>query len=1015
MLEILRDKDNGNKSVCRMMEFFEWKRCPVFVMSIHGPSLRSRRLGYNGGVVTRAKLVQFARSLLETFRFIHFDCRMVHTDVKPENILIADVDTPKHSLGNNWVVCDFGSASLWRMDRLDADLISTRPYRAPEVILGNPWFYAADMWSIGCILFELATGQRLFEVRDDLTHLQLMEKRLGRLPENFRKKSKDSAKYFSPQGEFLRESDVIRTGKVSTKKISDVLHNDADLCDLITSMLIYDPHKRLTAEEAHHHHIFNGINWENEHVDDVGKSVSKNIVSTGDSVTTSKQVKNEDIIKFQWIPPKDDTKYEVNKKSSLRESSVPATHNGNNIAVDAQVAKHYFGKSITGESQIALPPPPPPPLSRTTTTTTTIIVKKHPREEEKQEEQEEKQQEKETETTVVKDPVIRSPKTVALTSNRTPQGHDGSVSPHRSERFCKLRGLPIGHNILMDQPPQICDSTNNKPAVTLLEPFLLNSVKPLQSDVTDISTGVTSTPGTDNKYSSPADLSEYKSPFRERLQRLLEDTETAVQPTRDSVDDLFTNEGTSAFTDNDETDVGSPLPLSLGETDTKMLTLPALQQKPFENVGTGNGNSLTLPLTGLYTQTSVLTPRVPDPGKSESLPAAVSYTNNTNTNTNTTTTTTTTTNNNNNNNNTSTTQNRRTKSTPPGLVSWSEPGLQESITPSRAAPSLSVLTAEPVKVSGITRSVFPEKSYNDNISPSSSTSAIANTTSVTTTNKSDITTNPVQGSTANTITIRHTGPYPPPSLAFRKFAQQVRPGLVTTVVNMPPTNANQSNTARTEVVKSRQRSGTQVGAPRAPPVTTSGRSHRSSSLCIPFYQQGLPQGNTSRGVSANAVIINRMNMPQLSNMFASKTPAVPAPPVQHFSAFMNGKAVPGARATQVQQPFVNSRVVKRQFIQRDALLNGSVGTRAKKIDPQERLEKRITLNNVRETALAMGVVEGRRKSDVSGAVTSNNEVSPREGNDPLYTGKGARSPREPQMQLNGPYRARRIPKVQAPE
>ncbi|RNF00306.1 putative protein kinase [Trypanosoma rangeli] len=257
MLEILNEKHLGGLAVCRMFEFFEWRRCPVFVMSIHGPSLRTRRLGYQNGVVTRAKLVELSYSLLTTFRHIHFDCRIVHTDVKPDNILLADLNPPKYSLGTKWVVCDFGSASLWRMDRLDADLISTRPYRAPEVVLGNPWFYAADVWSIGCILYEVATGQRLFDVCDDVTHLQLMEKRLGPLPALFKKNSKYSGRYFTESGEFLHTSELIRAGRVmNTRKLADVFHDDPELYDLIASMLIYDPLQRATTKEALEHPIF---------------------------------------------------------------------------------------------------------------------------------------------------------------------------------------------------------------------------------------------------------------------------------------------------------------------------------------------------------------------------------------------------------------------------------------------------------------------------------------------------------------------------------------------------------------------------------------------------------------------------------------------------------------------------------------------------------------------------------------------------------------------------------------
>ncbi len=53
-------------------------------------------------------------------------------------------------------VIDFGSATF--EEAYHSTIVSTRHYRAPEVVLGLGWSYPADMWSIGCIIAELATG-----------------------------------------------------------------------------------------------------------------------------------------------------------------------------------------------------------------------------------------------------------------------------------------------------------------------------------------------------------------------------------------------------------------------------------------------------------------------------------------------------------------------------------------------------------------------------------------------------------------------------------------------------------------------------------------------------------------------------------------------------------------------------------------------------------------------------------------------------------------------------------------
>ena len=41
-----------------------------------------------------------------------------------------------------------------------------KKYRAPEVILGLGWSFPSDLWSAGCIIAELYTGELLFQVRD---------------------------------------------------------------------------------------------------------------------------------------------------------------------------------------------------------------------------------------------------------------------------------------------------------------------------------------------------------------------------------------------------------------------------------------------------------------------------------------------------------------------------------------------------------------------------------------------------------------------------------------------------------------------------------------------------------------------------------------------------------------------------------------------------------------------------------------------------------------------------------
>lgn len=60
-----------------------------------------------------------------------------------------------------WLVIDFGGAVFEHEHK--SRVINTRQYRGPEVILEVGWNTKSDIWSAGCIAFELYTGELLFQ------------------------------------------------------------------------------------------------------------------------------------------------------------------------------------------------------------------------------------------------------------------------------------------------------------------------------------------------------------------------------------------------------------------------------------------------------------------------------------------------------------------------------------------------------------------------------------------------------------------------------------------------------------------------------------------------------------------------------------------------------------------------------------------------------------------------------------------------------------------------------------
>ena len=104
-----------------------------------------------------------SRDILSSLKFLKY-YGVIHCDLKPENILLIKNES-------NFVkLIDFGSA----MFITDTDIhceMQTLPYRAPEIILGADYDYAIDMWSFGCILYELITHKVLFNFQDERKNL----------------------------------------------------------------------------------------------------------------------------------------------------------------------------------------------------------------------------------------------------------------------------------------------------------------------------------------------------------------------------------------------------------------------------------------------------------------------------------------------------------------------------------------------------------------------------------------------------------------------------------------------------------------------------------------------------------------------------------------------------------------------------------------------------------------------------------------------------------------------------
>ena len=108
---------------------------------------------------------RFAIQILISLYYLN-ENNIVHCDLKPENILLRKINK------SGIKIIDFGSG-CFENEKIYT-YIQSRFYRAPEIVLGIPYQAAIDMWSFGCILYELYVGYPLFPGEDEKDHMALM-------------------------------------------------------------------------------------------------------------------------------------------------------------------------------------------------------------------------------------------------------------------------------------------------------------------------------------------------------------------------------------------------------------------------------------------------------------------------------------------------------------------------------------------------------------------------------------------------------------------------------------------------------------------------------------------------------------------------------------------------------------------------------------------------------------------------------------------------------------------------
>uniref|UniRef100_A0A3Q3JN97 dual-specificity kinase n=1 Tax=Monopterus albus TaxID=43700 RepID=A0A3Q3JN97_MONAL len=269
VLEQLKSLDSDRKYACvHMLDWFEYHGHICIAFELLGLSTYDFLKENNFQPFPVEHIRHMAYQIIQAVRFLHKN-KLTHTDLKPENILFIDSDydleynpemkRDERTLKNPDVkIVDFGNATYEHEHH--TSVVSTRHYRAPEVILDLGWDHSCDVWSVGCILIEYYLGSTLFQTHDSKEHLAMMERVLGPIPSNLLQKTKKRRYVHRCKLDWDAHSSSGRYVRKHCKPLKHYMVSKGEdhkqLFDLIEKMMEYDPAKRISLEQALRHPFF---------------------------------------------------------------------------------------------------------------------------------------------------------------------------------------------------------------------------------------------------------------------------------------------------------------------------------------------------------------------------------------------------------------------------------------------------------------------------------------------------------------------------------------------------------------------------------------------------------------------------------------------------------------------------------------------------------------------------------------------------------------------------------------